>query len=185
MVKRCRTLLSSHLELLICSRTTTDKLPLCCTQENATKKSRFCSRHFSPVSTNFWILSSGIGRTWCELASKLANFQRFDEKNIKKLVTKSENSNFVYVFRPRKKNSFFYKKNILGRSRGVLAHKKKQKMKKNHEQHTRTAKLLSKKKRKRLKKCKIFEKFLPISRSVRPPVFVFSHMVYDDVQLYC
>ena len=124
MVKRCRTLLSSHLELLICSRTTTDKLPLCCTQENATKKSRFCSRHFSPVSTNFWILSSGIGRTWCELASKLANFQRFDEKNIKKFVTKSENSNFVYVFRPRKKILIFLLKNILGSSRRVLAHKK-------------------------------------------------------------
>ena len=77
------------------------------------KKSKFYNRHFSPVSTNFWILSSGIGRTWCELASKLANFQRFDEKNIEKFVTKSENSNFVDFFRPRKTFLFFYKYLIL------------------------------------------------------------------------
>ena len=86
------------------------------------KKSHFCLGSFSLVSTNFSILSSRIGRTTCELAPKLANFQRFDGKNIEKFVTKSENSNFVDFFRHRKKILFFYKKSILGSSRRVLAH---------------------------------------------------------------
>ena len=74
------------------------------------KKSRFCNGHFSPVSTNFWILSSRIGRPECALASKLANVRKFDEKNIEKSAAKPENSNFVDFFRPRKQKLFFIKK---------------------------------------------------------------------------
>ena len=46
------------------------------------KISRFSTNHFSAVSTNFWILSSRIGRTGCDLASKLANVRKFDEQHI-------------------------------------------------------------------------------------------------------
>ena len=58
---------------------------------------------FSPVSTNFWILSSRSVNIRPNLGAEPSNLREFDEKHILKFVAKSENSDFVVKFRPRKK----------------------------------------------------------------------------------
>ena len=54
------------------------------------------------------------------LGPQTSNFRKFDEKNIQKFVAKSENSDFVVKFRPRKKIRKKNSKSILGTSRRVL-----------------------------------------------------------------
>ena len=49
-----------------------------------------------------------------------SNLREFDEKNILKFVAKSENSDFVVKFRPRKKIRKKKQKNILGTARRDL-----------------------------------------------------------------
>ena len=82
--------------------------------------SRFSTDHFSAVSTNFWILSSRSVSIRPNLDPEPSNLRKFDEKNILKFVAKSENSDFVVKFRPRKKIRKKYIKSILGTSRRVL-----------------------------------------------------------------
>ena len=54
------------------------------------------------------------------LGAEPSNLRKFDEKNILKFVAKSENSDFVVKFRPRKKIRKKNVKSILGTSRRVL-----------------------------------------------------------------
>ena len=48
------------------------------------------------------------------------NLRKFDEQNIQKFIAKSENSDFVVKFRPRKKNRKKKLKSILGTARRDL-----------------------------------------------------------------